>query len=278
MKKNRITTTILLMIVATTLVMAADFNINAAGTKIFTVASNGTTSVGNLTVSDWITSTGNITVGAGSFFVGSGQFLTDISIAENSSKLDYHNITSIPTCATGTFLGFDGTDLACATVGGNSTVIDYHNITSIPTCGADTYLAFDGTDLACDAVVISHGAVTIDGANITSGTIAKAYLPDLANETLLTYRNITDIPSCSGTERLTFSGTELTCNATTSFVSTNIAHYNDTVTWAEDQIFSGSINVTKAMTLMSNDSVITRVGVLTNITIDSSGNVNINLG
>lgn len=66
--------------------------------------------------------------------------------------------------------------------------------------------------------------------------------------------------------------------SSTGFDSTNLAYINKTQTWAEEQVFSKFVNVTQGIKLQSNTSYISRVGVGTNISIDSGGNLIINLG
>ena len=99
------------------------------------------------------------------------------------------------------------------------------------------------------------------------------------NSSTIAYQNITNIPTCGAGEHLSFDGTDLTCTADTGGDFTNIAYYNNSNTWAVDQVYSKDLNVTGNIRLMTNTSYITREGIEeTNISIDSKGNIVINLG
>lgn len=153
---NKLTLLFLVLLGFGIMVSAANYNIlGASGTKLLTVASNGTTSVVNLSVTQLIEATGNISTDA--YFVGDGSYLTGITVDDNSTQLSYHNITDIPTCQTTNVLHFDGTDFSCeaTSIAVNSTTISVHNITDIPTCGAGDYLTFDGTDVSCSTPTTS---------------------------------------------------------------------------------------------------------------------------
>lgn len=257
--KKYIMSIMLLMIVATlSLAMAGDFNINYGGAKIFTVATNGTMIAQNVSVIGKIVSAGNISTS--NYFVGDGRFLTNIAIPQNSTKLDYHNITSIPTCPASTFLKFDGTDLSCVGV-----TISGENITS-------------GT-IAEARLPSTIYTIGINASQLTVGTIPFARLPSLVNTHTLDYHNITGIPTCGAGTFLKFDGTDLSCVASSAVDYTNLAWVNQSNTFAQEQVFSEHLNVTMGVRLMSNSSVITRAGIeTTNISIDSNGNVIINLG
>lgn len=126
--------------------------------------------------------------------------------------------------------------------------LNYHNITGIPSCdGAGQVLKYDGTDFTCSNL-------TVD------------------------YHNITGIPTCTGDDVLTYDGTDLSCTTPAGADFTNVAYYNATQTWAKEQVFSEFINMTKGVRLLSNSSVISGVGTNSNISIDSAGNINLNLG
>lgn len=253
---NRNISLVVLMILATTVFVSADFNMNYGGTKIFTVATNATTTVVNLTVSELIYSIGNITTEA--YFVGSGQYLTGITVEDNSTEISYHNITDIPTCTAGNTLNFDGTDFSCAatTIAVNSTTISINNVTDVPTCGANTHLSYDGSVLSCSADVIAE------------------------NTTTISYHNVTDIPTCGAGTYLTFSGTALSCTTPTVATDwTNNAWLNESQTFTEYNEFTKYVNITEGVRLMTDTAVITRDGIENvNITIDSTGNINFNLG
>jgi len=251
---NKKISLVLLMVlsVVTLIVSAGDFNINYGGAKIFTVATNGTVSVINLSVSALIQSVGNISTDA--YFVGDGSFLTGISVADNSTEISINNVTDVPTCGANTFLKYDGSALSCVATAENSTVIAYQNVTGIPTCTANQHLEFDGTTLTCTA--------------------------PLENSSVISYHNVTGIPTCGGSDVLTYDGSVLTCTTPTATTDwTNNAWLNESQTFSEYNEFTKYVNITEGVRLMTDTAVITREGIETvNITIDSSGNINFNLG
>ena len=230
---------------------------NYGGDPIFTIATSG-----NVNASGTIAESGVLLtdtyMALVDTFGGDVSGTYDNLLITNTQGLDAGNIT------TGTFNA------------ARIPTLDYHNITNIPSCGANTYLKYDGSDLSCVAVTNA----LISGENITSGTIDFARLPSLVNQTTLAYQNITGIPACTDTEFLQFNATGMFCvePISTGFDSTNIAFINKTQTWAEEQVFEEWINVTKGIKFTSNTSYIAREGVGTNISIDSLGNLRINLG
>jgi len=274
MKKTIIPIVLLMIVMTLSFVMAGDFIMNYAGAQIFTVATSG-----NLNASGTIAESGVLLTDTyldlADTFGGDVSGTYDNLLIKNTQGLDAGNITTgtfnaarIPTLDAGNITGtFNAASIP---------TLDYHNITNIPSCGANTYLKYDGSDLFCVAVTNA----LISGENITSGTIDIARLPSLVNKTTLAYQNITGIPSCTDTEFLQFNATGMFCVEPigAGFDSTNIAFYNKTNTWAEEQVFDEWINVTKGIKFTSNTSYIAREGVGTNISIDSLGNLIINLG
>jgi len=282
MRKN-IALTLLIGLVCLTFVSAADFNIKSSGDKIFTVSSTGN-----------VNATGTINATA---YYDDGVLLSDIYLALAGGVLTgvVTSDSNITTTAyiKGNFednmMDIAGENITSGTIGfeylptlTNLVSSDYHNITNIPSCdGTYESLSFDGTDLSCINITVADNSINIDAANITSGTIAYARLPTFVNMTTLSYHNITDFPECAAGEVLKFNSTGLFCvtddTGATDF--TNVAWINETNTFAEEQVFSKMLNVTEGIRLMSNTSVITRADVpTTNISIDSAGNVNIELG
>jgi hypothetical protein len=262
MKKYIIPIVLLMLVTTLSFVMAGDFKINYGGAQIFTVATNGTTTIQNEVVAGWLSAVGNISTSA--YFVGNGRYLTNLVIPDNSTKVDYHNVTGIPTCGANTYLKFDGTTLTCVAV--TNALISGENITS-------------GTinETRLSSTIYTIG---LNASKLAVGTIPFARLPALDNMTTLHYTNITGIPACTVTQFLQLNATGMFCVAPTSsgFDSTNLAFINKSQTFAEEQNFSKFLNVTEGIRLMNNNSVITRDGVATNISIDSGGNVIINLG
>jgi hypothetical protein len=150
----------------------------------------------------------------------------------------------------------------------------YVAITSLSTCDAGEYLSYDGADFSCStpSLDIEHASVTIDGANITTGTIDFARLPDLTDSHTLDYHNVTGIPTCDAGDVLTYDGTDLSCTTPDSSMDyTNIAMTNQTNTFSQNQILSSGMNVTGYIELETSSSGIKRGS--TSITIDDSGNV-----
>jgi len=251
MKNKLLWISVGIVILVTTLVVAGDFQIEYGGDKIFTVATTGQVNASgyilenNVFLNDTYlalaggTLTGNLTVSGGSYFVGDGSFLTGITLSGNKTTIAYQNITNLPTCDTGERLTFDGSTLTCAAPTANS--------------------------------------MNIAGENITSGTIDFARLPSLTNTHTLDYHNITGFPTCSAGQHLYFDGTDMTCTADTGADLTNVARYNETVTWAETQHFDKGLNVTGNITFESDGDGIQRTPGGTQLSIDSSGNVIIRL-
>ncbi|MFW6377291.1 MAG: hypothetical protein ACOCZ5_01470, partial [bacterium] len=121
------------------------------------------------------------------------------------------------------------------TLGGElpSYYLDYDNMDagSIPDeyiDSASTWNAKGGTGSCADGYYVSEVNTTGVVCSLDEGTSydAGAYLelsgttfsvdidnlgPALENSVLLSYHNITDIPVCSGTDKLTYDGTTLTC-------------------------------------------------------------------
>jgi hypothetical protein len=155
----------------------------------------------------------------------------------------------------------------------------YVSIVDVATCDVGEFLTFDGTDWSCESpsLNIEHGSVTIDGANITTGTISIERLPDLTNATTLAYQNITGIPTCDAGDFLAYDGTDLSCSTPTSSMDyTNIAMTNQTNTFTPQQVFSAGMNVTGYIELQSDVSGVKRGG--TSFVIDDSNNFVITLG
>jgi len=280
---NLLTLMIMILVVGT-LVSAGDFQIEYGGSKIFTIATSGDVNVSGTIAENGIllsdiylglsggaltgvlSSNSNITTD--SYFVGDGRYLTNI--VETNWEGNYSIFSTHITWAE----VMNGTLAETATIEGynyyNATDFDYN----------DYYLkSNDFSFINTTTASTLNNLITIQAENITGGTIDFARLPSLINLTTLDYHNITGIPTCGAGEFLKFDGTDLSCVAESSTSLENVAYYNETNTWAETQIFSKDLNITGDIKLMTDDSVITRDGVdTTNISIDSAGNVIINLG
>ena len=251
------------------LASAGDFRLNFGGNQIFTVATDGdvnasgniyennvlltdiyVTLTGANALTGVLSSTANITTTAS--FVGSGEFLTGITVDDNAINIAGENITS------GT-IAEARLPTTIYTIELNASTIDTGTI-------GETYLP--------DTIY----TIALNASEIAVGTIDFARLPSLTNLVSLDYHNITGIPNCNAGEFLKFGGTDLTCESASAADYTNIAYFNDTVTWAEDQVFTSDINVTagSSINLLANTSSIKRGS--TNMTIDSSGNVDFWLG
>jgi hypothetical protein len=217
-------------------------------------------------------STGNINasgnVSAGLYFVGDGRYLTNVpvSIGANSVVIAGENVTS------GTIAFARLPSLV------NMTTLSYKNITGTPTCSAGQYVKMNATGWICETPVLTVPAnsVVIAGENVTSGTIAFARLPTLTNTHTLAYQNITGVPVCTAGQVVTMNATGWICVASASTSLTNVAYYNNTQTWALDQVFTNDINVTSDINLLSATATIKRGN--TNMTIDNTGNFVITLG
>ena len=272
---RKISIALLMVLSMTFLVSAGDFNINYGGSKIFTVATSGNVNAsgtiaesGVLLSETYLALTGGALTGIlssdsnftttadvqANYFVGDGSKLTGITIGDNSTEISINNVTDVPTCGADTFLKYDGSVLSCVATAENSTVIAYQNVTGIPTCGANEHLEFDGTDLTCTA--------------------------PLENSTVIAYQNVTGIPTCGAGDFLKFSGGVLSCDTPSTSVDwTNKAFLNQSQTFSEYNEFTKYVNITEGVRLMSDTAVITRDGIEdVNVTIDSSGNINFNLG
>lgn len=244
------------MVLNVMIVSAGNFQIEYGGSTIFTVATSGN-------------------VNASGTIAESGVLLSDTYCAlagcTMSGAIDAtgYNITALNFVGSGQFL-------TGITVEPNSTTISYHNITDIPTCTGDTHLTFSGTTLTCDAN--DDNSINIAGENITSGTIAFARLPTLTDTHTHDYHNITAIPTCSEGQHLYFDGTDLTCTADSGGADlTNYALKNQSNDFVGVQNFSQGINVTGNITFQSDNSGLLRTAGGTHVTIDSSGNVHIKL-
>jgi len=173
----------------------------------------------------------------------------------------------------GTFIG-DGSGLTGVTVSmtDNSTQIAYQNITNFPTCSANEFFSFDGSVLTCVAVSIPANSTTLDASNITSGVFDVARIPTLVNQTTIAYQNISNLPTCTGDDVLTFDGTDMTCTTPASSMDyTNLALTNETNVFVPEQNFTGGINTdeniliadTKLVEWTGGGSVSATSGVIT---------------
>ena len=273
MKKTiRLFITMMSVLALLTFVTAGDFQIEYSGSKIFTVATSGDVNASgviyenNVLLSDTylalsggaltgiLSSDSNITTT--DYFVGNGKFLTGINIEDNSTQIVYQNITNIPTCGEGEHLDFDGSDLTC-------------------TADSDTFVA-NYTDFQ-NKIEWSH---LINGTflgdiwgTLGNGTMATTAYVDVQNTSMVNYIGVVN------TSMKNYVDWVNSTNVQAEVDFTNVAYYNETNTWAEDQIFDKDLNVTGNIRLMTDTSIITRDAVeTTNISIDSSGNVIISLG
>jgi len=258
MKKN-ITYIVMLMTLTMSLgmVYAGDFQINDnTGASLFNL-----TSAGNLEIVGTISENGAL---LSSTYLA----LTGGSLSGNVATTGEANIT-----AGGFFVG-DGSFITGITVEAQATTVSYHNITDLPTCNAGEHFTFDGSTLSCSLPTTQ--TMNIAGENITSGTIDFARLPTLTNMHTLDYHNITSIPTCDAGDYLAYDGSDLACGTPEGGDFTNVAYYNQTNTFATDQVFSQDVNVTGDVNLMSATASLKRGG--TNITIDDTNNIIITLG
>jgi len=112
-------------------------------------------------------------------------------------------------------------------------LLDYHNITNIPTCSGNDKLTFNGNDLTCTADqdtgetsaddwnFANNDTLVLDNSTIIRTTNLQTALSNGTNANfvqvsavslLLDYHNITNIPTCSGSDKLTFNGNDLSCS------------------------------------------------------------------
>lgn len=92
------------------------------------------------------------------------------------------------------------------------------------------------------------------------------------NGTTIAYQNITNLPTCTGSQVLTFDGSTLSCTDTT-FDNTNVAYFNNTNTFSPLQLFEGGMNVTGNITLMTDDSYVKGVDDTVGMRINSTGSI-----
>lgn len=282
----------IVFVLALGLVSAGDFKINYGGNDIFTVATSGNVNAsGTLAESGVLlsetylalaggaltgilSSDSNITTSA--FVVGDGTYLknANITITDNSTEITYKNITDIPTCSNTERLNFDGTTLSCTAF--DNTNIAYYNET-ITWAGAQQFSAnINITGNITDSNYINADYFVGAGSKLTD-------LP--ADMAVIKYQNISNLPTCGAGEHLDYDGSELTCTADSggtyaSLDTLNVAFTNRTNTFTGQQVFDEDLNLsTASIVFKDNDSSITRAGQeTTNITIDSLGNVIIQLG
>ncbi len=128
---------------------------------------------GFIRVSGSLNITGNIT---SNYYIGSGSLLTDVCLA-NGTNCQAANDTQKNT--TGFYLYNDSTTI-------------YFNETQLN-------LTIDDRD---DTIGNCSG----------SGSCSSIVYDGDANVTLIVYQNITNLPTCGGTDKLTFNGTTLSCD------------------------------------------------------------------
>ena len=224
---------------------------NAGGTVVIDFSSTGK-----------INATGNIS--SDLYFVGDGRYLTNIAPTTNGVNIAGENITS-GTIAIARLPTLTSTHTHA-----------YQNITGVPVCTAGQYVKMNATGWICETITVASNSVVIAGENVTSGTIAFARLPTLTDTHTLAYQNITGEPACTAGQVITMNATGWICVAGSTASFTNVAYYNNTQTWALDQVYTNDINVTSDINLLSATATIKRG--TTNITIDNTNNVIITLG
>ena len=224
-------------------------------------------------------------------------------------------VTIIPMVSAGSYIiQYDSADIFSVDTSGNTNATGwmaengillsdtYVAIASVASCSAGEYLLYNATGWFCESpsLSIGHGGVTIDAANITTGTIDFSILPNLSNSITLAgenitsgtidfarlptltdaitldYHNITGIPTCGAGESISYNGTDLSCGSSSYQNLTNVAFINETNTFTPQQVFNAGMNVTGYIELQSAVSGIKRGS--TTATIDDTGNFIIILG
>lgn len=144
--------------------------------------------------------------------------------------------------------------------------LGWANLTSYPSaCPSGKFLVQINDTLTCETPDY------ITNCSISGSCSAIIYVGD-ANKTLSSYHNITDIPSCSGTEKLTFDGSTLSCmaddtisNCSTSNSCPNIIYTTNT-SWVDASVTDVWVNAsgdTMSGTLNMSGSNIIEIGNLT---------------
>ena len=122
----------------------------------------------------------------------------------------------------------------------------------------------------------SDGSTNSSYAYWTNGSLTSTYNATYAGYATggvtISYQNITNLPTCNAGEHFFFDGSTLSCTADAGDF-TNVAYYNNTQTWAEDQLFDKNLNVTGNINLMTNNSLIGGITSGVGMSIDSSGNI-----
>jgi hypothetical protein len=196
-----------------TLTTAAQPNITSTGT-LTTLSVSGNANIGNIGTAGLITATGNIT---GNFFIGNGSQLTGVAAgtattAQTVTTNAQPNITSVGTLTSLSVSGnITGGNLIGVFANGNSNI-------SIPAANGNINISAGGTpneivitstginvagtlsatgNANVDNIGATNGVFTnvsgngalltaLNGSNLTTGTVALARLPTLANTTDIT--------------------------------------------------------------------------------------------
>ena len=127
-------------------------------------------------------------------------------------------------------------------VSDDSIIIKYQNISNLPTCGGTDKLTFDGTTLSCGSDIDTDTQKTTGGqplynttdtiffnSSFNNGTIdgrislnPEGFLTSVSDDSVvIKYQNISNIPTCTGSDKLAFDGTTLSCETDTDTTYTN---------------------------------------------------------
>lgn len=248
---------VMTLIIGTGFVFAGDFKLQyPAGTDIFTVDTSG-----NVNASGWYTQNG----------VRLSELFLNIT-GSQSLTIEEANITVIGE------IYVNGSAVSPWLYNQTQPAIDYadslgaYNHTAVIEAGIywnnQTNSAQNYTD---NALQLSN-ATWSDTSNSSYAQMLNG------NTSLITYQNITNLPTCSAGQHLYYDGTDLTCTADAGGDFSNVAYLNNTQTFTGVNNFTADVTFDEINVRLDNEANITRSGTSTTFSIDSSGNVVFVLG
>lgn len=190
-----------------------------------------------------------------------------VEVENDSVVIKYQNISNMPACTGTQKLTFDGAALYCAS--------DIDTDTDTQKKAGGIYLYNNSDTIYVNETSLNRTADNIASRyNETNFVLNQGYLTNVANDSvIIKYQNISNIPTCSGSQKLTFNGAVLSCandvDTDTQKTTSGPYLYNNTNT-----IFFNETKLNQTIDSRDSDTTYTAGSNLTLVGTEFSLNAN----